>query len=143
MHIYSDGKINDINEENRSLPENYELYKNFPNPFNSSTIIRYSIPKREQVTIKIYDLLGRLITTLVNKNEKAGEHRSELNTNNLSSRVYFYQFIAEKYISSKTMLLFKGAKSPPWIFKLSNSFRSSFVQLRKLLCCLIKHLIQD
>ncbi len=99
------------------LPASYILYQNYPNPFNPFTTIEYSIPKASFVTIKVYDILGRVVTTLVNEEKSAGNYRVEFPasgssaygrvTKNLSSGIYIYQLRANNYIISKKMLLLK------------------------------------
>lgn len=83
-------------ESTNTLPDNYRLYQNYPNPFNPSTTIRYEIPEQSFVTIKIYDILGNEIATLVNEEKTAGSYEVEFNSHsgegrNLTSGVYFYQ----------------------------------------------------
>ncbi|MDF1612834.1 T9SS type A sorting domain-containing protein [Stygiobacter electus] len=69
----------------------FQLFQNYPNPFNPSTTIRFSLPKTEHVTLKVFDVLGNEITTLVNAEMTAGEHSIVFDAKNLSSGVYFYQ----------------------------------------------------
>ena len=107
IFIYSFGNPNNINEEYNHIPERYKLFQNFPNPFNSSTIIKYSVPQQEEVKLNLYDLLGRLMATLVNEKKNTGEHQIELNTKNLSSGVYFYQLIAGNVILTNKLILLK------------------------------------
>ncbi|MCL5030455.1 MAG: putative Ig domain-containing protein [Bacteroidetes bacterium] len=97
-------------------PYKFELNQNFPNPFNPSTTIKYSIPQSSFVTIKIYDVLGNEIETMVNKQQPAGSYsiRFSINNKQLSSGIYFYQLRASvlsgnagEYISTKKMILLK------------------------------------
>jgi hypothetical protein len=84
----------------------FALAQNYPNPFNPETTIEYSIADKGLVTIKIYDLLGREITTLVNEIKKAGTYRITFNASNLSSGIYFYVLNAGgKSISRKMSIL--------------------------------------
>jgi hypothetical protein len=106
-YIYSFGELNDINDQDNNFPKSYELYQNYPNPFNSSTIIKYSIPRQEQVTLKIYDQLGRLVTTLVNGKQNAGVHQVEFKTESIASGVYLYKLQAGDFVQSKKMVLLK------------------------------------
>ena len=85
----------------------FNLYQNYPNPFNPITKIKYSIPNQSSVTIKVYDILGREIETLINKEEKAGNYEINWNASKLSSGVYFYQLKAGEFIQTKKMLLLK------------------------------------
>jgi hypothetical protein len=85
----------------------YDLAQNFPNPYNPSTLIIYSIAAQSNVTIKIYNVLGKLITTLVNENKEAGNYQVNFNAAGLSNGVYFYKIQAGNYTATKKMLLLK------------------------------------
>lgn len=85
----------------------YELAQNFPNPFNPVTIIKYSIPIQSHVMIKIFDLTGREVTTLVNESKVAGLHEVEFNGSNLSSGIYFYMMETEGFIQTKKLIMLK------------------------------------
>jgi hypothetical protein len=94
-----------------NVPGKYELMQNFPNPFNPSTEIRYNIKQSGVVKLKIYDLIGREIETLVNEYEKAGSYavRFDANTSKrgLASGVYFYRLESGSFVQIKKMLLLK------------------------------------
>ena len=84
-----------------SVPSKFEINQNFPNPFNPTTTINYSIPSHRSgrlnnVQLKIYDLIGREITTLVNQKQKPGNYSLSFNGSNLSSGVYFYVLLVEE-----------------------------------------------
>jgi hypothetical protein len=81
-----------IREKNGKTPNEYKLYQNYPNPFNPSTVISYSLLNNGNVSIKLYDILGKEITTLVNSFQKRGVYDFTLNMNNLnlSSGIYYY-----------------------------------------------------
>jgi hypothetical protein len=89
------------------IPNNYSLSQNYPNPFNPLTQITYSMPKTTDVTIKIYDLLGREIATLVNEKKQAGDYKVTWNAEGLASGVYFYRMVAGEYIQTKQMILIR------------------------------------
>jgi hypothetical protein len=93
-------KINDI-------PKEYALLQNYPNPFNPSTVIRYQIAKEGNVTLKIYDMLGKEIKTLVNERKEAGSYSINLNVSSLPSGLYFYQIKSGGYTATKKMILLK------------------------------------
>ncbi|MGK9477005.1 SMP-30/gluconolactonase/LRE family protein [Melioribacter sp. OK-6-Me] len=96
------------NENNgQSIPKEYELFQNFPNPFNPSTKISYVIPVDSHVTIKLYDDMGREVVTLENSKKPAGTHTLIFNAKRLPSGVYYYKLIAEDYTASKKLLLLK------------------------------------
>jgi uncharacterized delta-60 repeat protein len=85
----------------------YKLFQNYPNPFNPVTHIRYSIPKASFVIIKLYDILGREISTLISKEENAGSYELKLDGSNLSSGVYFYRMSAGNFSESKKLIILK------------------------------------
>ena len=94
------------------IPKRFNLQQNYPNPFNPSTKIRYSIPHLSNVVIKVFDILGNEIETLVNEEKQSGTYEVEFNSHsgevrNLTSGVYFYQLRARKYVEIKKMLLLK------------------------------------
>ncbi len=93
------------NEKNHEFT--FSLNQNFPNPFNPNTEIKYSIPSRSFVTLKVYNILGNEVKTLVNENKDAGEYSINFNANNLPSGVYFYRISAGNYTSLKKMILLK------------------------------------
>lgn len=94
-------------ENSESMPQDYHLFQNFPNPFNPITKISFYIPSNSKVTLEIYDILGRLIQVLVNSYQNFGYHEVEFNSEKISSGVYFYKITANNYTSIKKMLLIK------------------------------------
>jgi parallel beta-helix repeat protein len=88
-------------------PKSFKLEQNYPNPFNPVTNIKYELPKDVLVTIKIYDILGREIKTLVNDFQRTGEYVISFNGNNIASGVYFYRIVAGEFNSVKRMVLIK------------------------------------
>jgi hypothetical protein len=88
-------------------PKSYELIQNYPNPFNPSTTIHYSIPKLSFVSLKIYDVLGSEISTLVNEEKQAGTYEVKFDAGGLSSGVYFYQLNAGDFEETKKMILIR------------------------------------
>jgi hypothetical protein len=100
------GNISGV-QDNRMFPVHFCLAQNYPNPFNPSTKIEYSIPKTNQVTIKIYDILGREIATMVNERKQAGEYNVIWNAESVPSGVYFYRIVAGEFIETKKMVVVK------------------------------------
>jgi len=100
--------ITNVKDENRVVYE-YQLYQNYPNPFNPTTKIKYSLKETNHVEIKIYDIVGREITTLVDEIKNAGVYETELDIRkfDLSSGVYFYQMKAGEFTSIRKMVLIK------------------------------------
>lgn len=96
-----------LESEKELLPTEYTLYQNYPNPFNPTTTIKYDLPNTSDVSLIIYDILGRKVKELVNTKQQAGRYEIQFNASNLASGVYIYQLIADKYFSSKKMILLK------------------------------------
>ena len=91
----------------KSVPNSFVLEHNYPNPFNPSTSIQYAVSNRQFVSLKVYDLLGNEVATLVNEEKPAGEYEIEFNAESLPSGIYFYQLNAGNYIDTKKMVLLK------------------------------------
>ena len=99
------------NEDNIKLTE-FELYQNYPNPFNPTTTIKYSVPSvgisiMNYLRLKVYDILGNEITTLINEEKPAGVYQIEFNGDKLSSGIYFYTLFSEDKMMTRKMLLLK------------------------------------
>ena len=92
---------------NTSKPFAFVLNQNYPNPFNPSTTISYSIPEKSFVSIKIYNVLGNVVASLVNNQVDAGEHNVQFNAAGLSSGVYFYTIKAGNFSATKKLMLLK------------------------------------
>lgn len=88
-----------------AVPMKFELSQNYPNPFNPSTNIKYTIPQYSAVIIKVFDILGNEIETLVNEEKPAGSHSVNFKSSQLSSGVYFYKIQAGSFIDTKKMIL--------------------------------------
>ena len=99
--------ITNIQEFRSLLPDNISLSQNYPNPFNPNTKISYSVANLSKVILKVYDILGREVVTLVNEEKPAGRYEVNFNASNLASGVYFYQIKAGEFIMSKKMILLK------------------------------------
>ena len=93
--------------DNFSNPNEFKLFDNYPNPFNPTTIIRYSVPEVSFTSLKIYDALGNEVSVLVNEIKSAGTYDTEFNASNLSSGIYFYTLQAGSFSQTKKMLLTK------------------------------------
>ncbi len=91
----------------RSTPAKYELSQNFPNPFNPTTAITFAVPQKGLVTLKVYDILGNTITTLVNEEKPAGQYTKQFDAHNIASGVYFYKLTVGGVSLSKKMLVIK------------------------------------
>lgn len=96
----------DVDEKKINLDDFY-LSQNYPNPFNPTTIIEYSIPNNEHVILKVFDILGREVATLVNEQKSAGTYKVNFNAENLPSGVYIYKLSSGNYTTSRKMLMIK------------------------------------
>ncbi|MCJ7552291.1 MAG: T9SS type A sorting domain-containing protein, partial [Ignavibacteriaceae bacterium] len=95
-------------ENIKNIPLHFSLSQNYPNPFNPKTTIEYEVPEKTNVTIKIYDILGREVKTLVDNEEKVRwKYKVEFDASTLSSGVYFYQFKAGSFTQTKKMILLR------------------------------------
>ena len=102
-----DFNYSNIIEVNVNIPIGFELLQNFPNPFNSSSTIRYQLPKDDFVNLIVYDVLGKEVKTLIEENENAGYYSVLLNADDLSSGIYFYKLTTSTYNSTKKFILLK------------------------------------
>ena len=89
------------------VPSEFTLFQNFPNPFNSTTIIRYQIASESEVSIKIYNILGAEVLSLVNERKEAGIYETEFKSDNLPSGTYIYRIITDGFTDTKKMTLLK------------------------------------
>jgi beta-galactosidase len=106
-----DGVLTDVDENTESKPANFELLQNYPNPFNPITKIKFSIPGNVEtwhgVSLRLYDVLGNEVATLVNEAKPTGNYEVEYDGSGLSSGIYFYQLKAGSLISTKKLVLLK------------------------------------
>lgn len=99
-------------EKNELAPESFTLYQNFPNPFNPSTKIKFTIPQnvrgeRQEVSLIVFDVLGNEVSTLLSENLSAGQYEVEFNAGGLTSGVYFYQLKSNGFVKTRKMVLLK------------------------------------
>jgi hypothetical protein len=95
-----------INPESE-LPLEYSLAQNYPNPFNPSTTIDYSIKSAGEVTLKVYDMLGKEVASLVNAGQEVGSYSVEFNAANLPSGMYVYRLSTNNFVDTKKLILLK------------------------------------
>jgi hypothetical protein len=95
------------NEDQNNIPSNFLVNQNYPNPFNPNTKISWQTPVSSRQTLKIYDILGNEVATLVDEYKEAGKYEIEFNASNLPSGIYIYRFQSEAYSESKKMILLK------------------------------------
>ncbi|HKJ81731.1 MAG TPA: T9SS type A sorting domain-containing protein [Ignavibacteriaceae bacterium] len=85
----------------------YDLAQNYPNPFNPATVIKYQVPKDSHVSLKVYDILGREVATLIDGFKSQGRYNVTFNAGNLASGVYIYQLRADDFVANKKLILMK------------------------------------
>ena len=105
-YVYQQTTITDVEDE-ELLPTVFKLEQNYPNPFNPSTIIKFAVPVKSNVLIKIYDILGSEVVTIVNEEVDAGWYQKSFDAYSYSSGVYLFRMEAGNYISTKKMMLIK------------------------------------
>ena len=93
--------------EAETKPTVYRLYQNYPNPFNPATTIQFELPKRSKVTLKIFNVLGSELATLIDKEMNAGEYKVVFDAHGFPSGVFFYRIQAEGFVQSRKLLLLK------------------------------------
>jgi photosystem II stability/assembly factor-like uncharacterized protein len=97
----------DVDENGKTSPSQYSLEQNYPNPFNPTTKINYSVPQLGLVTIKVYDLLGKEVATLIDEEKNAGNYQIDFNGYGLPSGIYFYKLTAGNFSETKKLVLMK------------------------------------
>ncbi len=93
--------------EDITIPLQYSLEQNYPNPFNPSTTIEYNLPQGGFVTLKVYNILGKEVATLVNEQIDAGKHKVDFDASGPNSGVYFYKIESGSFVGTKKMILLK------------------------------------
>ncbi|MFA6457274.1 MAG: aryl-sulfate sulfotransferase [Bacteroidota bacterium] len=100
-------KVTNVETAGGKTPDGFELSQNYPNPFNPNTVIQFQIPEDHFVTLKLFDILGNTVNTLVQQPMRAGIHRIDVNASSLPSGTYFYRIHAGQYSDTKKMILMK------------------------------------
>jgi hypothetical protein len=105
--VYGDNNIVSVNNLNTEVPSGFTLKQNYPNPFNPTTNLEFGISKLGFVTLKIYDVIGKEVVTLVNENLSPGSYQLQWSGEGYSSGVYFYELSSGNIKETKRMLLLK------------------------------------
>ncbi len=95
------------NQQSSQLPPSFRLEDNYPNPFNPSTTIKYELPRTSHVTLKVYNILGSEVATLLDEEMSAGVHSVQWDASGVSSGVYLYQLTAGKFVQTRRMVLLR------------------------------------
>ncbi len=101
------GNVTATEDEPYDQIRQFQLHQNYPNPFNPTTVISYQLPVTSHVTLKVFDMLGREVASLVNGRVSAGQHEVQFDASNLSSGLYIYRLQAGEFIETKKMMLIK------------------------------------
>ena len=96
-----------VSEEEGLTPGKYILEQNFPNPFNPSTTINFSIPQKNFVSLRVFNIIGEEVSTLINEEKDAGSYHIKFNALNIPSGIYFYKITAGSFSATRKMILIK------------------------------------
>lgn len=105
-YLYSEDVLTAIEDE-ETIPNSFKLEQNYPNPFNPSTVIKYAVPERSSVLIKVYNIVGEEVAKLVSEEKDQGWYEVTLNSTGLASGIYIYRMTAGNFINTKKMILIK------------------------------------
>ena len=103
----TDKSATDVESSNSEMVREFNLEQNYPNPFNPTTTIKYSLPQSEDVTLKVYNMVGREVATLIDSRKSAGVHKATFDAGNLAGGVYFYKLQAGSHKEVRKMTLIK------------------------------------
>jgi len=105
--VFTIDMVTGVEELEEGIPSEFDLSQNYPNPFNPITLIKYQVPEASLVSIKVYDLIGREVTVLVNEIKQPGNYQISFDGKNLASGIYFYKMKAAEFVSVKKMNILK------------------------------------
>ena len=105
-NVYKQNVVTAV-EDDEIVPLEFRMEQNYPNPFNPSTIIRFSVSEKSNVVLKVYDILGSEVATLVNNDMDIGRYEVEFRADNYSSGIYIYKISAGNFVSTKKMILLR------------------------------------
>jgi len=105
--LYKASSVTSVFNEDRSIPDKFELMQNYPNPFNPSTIIKFNIPETGNYAVKMFNILGQEVRVITAGNFKAGRYTVEIDCSDLSSGIYFYSLSGGNVNITRKMMLIK------------------------------------
>ena len=106
IYLAIDG-VTAVEDRNDALVERFHLEQNYPNPFNPSTTIKYHVPENSFVSVKVYDMLGKEVTSLVNEEKSVGSYEVNFDASKLSSGFYLYTMRVGNFVETKKMIFLK------------------------------------
>jgi len=96
-----------VNDEQKQFVSTYQLYQNYPNPFNPTTFITFDLPKTSKVSLKVFNILGEEVATLLSASLPSGSYKYVWDASHLASGVYLYRFQAGDYVGTRMMILMR------------------------------------
>ncbi len=105
--VFSQTTVVNVKPEEPVIPDEFVVHQNYPNPFNPSTTIRYELPSRSHVVLKILNLLGQELATLVDEEKAVGKYEVSWDASRMASGLYFYRLQAGEFVETKTLMLLK------------------------------------
>ena len=99
--------VTGIRDTDDGLPKYHSLDQNYPNPFNPTTTIRFALPRPSRVRLRVYDVAGRVVATLIDQDMGPGIHKTEWNASNVASGIYFYRIQTQGFVRTKKLVLLK------------------------------------
>ena len=105
--LFHEPLVTSLNLTNSKIPDKFELSQNYPNPFNPTTTIEFTLPNAEFTTLKIYNIMGEEVATLVSERLTAGKHKNDWDASELASGIYLYRIQAGDYVNTKKMILLR------------------------------------
>jgi hypothetical protein len=106
-YMQMDDLVSGIEDENGTIANKFSLNQNYPNPFNPSTKIEFYLPKSEYAELKVYNILGKQVSTLVSNKLNQGSHTYQFDGKNLASGIYYYQLVSGELMEVKKMILLR------------------------------------
>jgi Secretion system C-terminal sorting domain len=107
LQVVTGGIPINVETTEKIIPDKFIVHQNYPNPFNPTSTIKYSIPKQSKVILKVFDIVGKELATLINKEQAGGNYEINFDATELTSGIYFYRIQAGNIVATKKMILLK------------------------------------